>query len=284
MSLKEILSFFRKSRMEDANEELFAEIQKHWPDQKLAIGFLIAERWQAYDAEPGHVKSRYDYLVFIDKDGDLDWLCNDDNSSQKLNEATTCLIAMIMDAEAYPVGKLSKADRHLFKRMLGSAIVSAFEDGHDAAMELLSEATRFLQDRVNEKSRQWTLICAACFGAAALALSSYIKAEPARHAVQFGMFGAYFSIVRRSGRRLSDANAGFILHALEVGTRVSIGMIMGIVASALAGCDAAPGMLRSSCENPLAMRVVCFAAGLFDGLVPSLISQYIITKPKEEGQ
>lgn len=278
---KYIRAWFPKLQAKEDNAELFAEIQRHWPNQKLSMDFLIAERWQKVDDKNANKIDRYNYLVFIDKEGDLDWACDDDVSKQDMKSDTSCLIAKILDVEAYPIDKLSKGNRRLFKRMLGAAIVSALEEGYQDAVGLLSDARRFLQDRINEKSRAWTLASALCICGVAMVCLGLLGDDTLRCAMIFGMAGAYFSIVRRSGLRLADANAGLWLHILEIASRISIGMIMGVVASALAGCDAAPEILRKSCDNPLARHVVCFAAGLFDGLVPSLITQYILVKPKE---
>ena len=280
---KYIRAWFPKLQAKADNAELFAEIQRHWPDQKLSMDYLIAERWQKADDKNDNKIERYNYLVFIDKEGDLDWVCNDDVSKQDLKSDTSCLIAKILDVEAYPLDKLSKGNKRLFKRMLGAAIVSTLEEGYHDAEDLLSNARRFLQDRINEKSRAWTLASTLCVCGVAMACVRLFRLgdDALCCAMIFGMSGAYFSIVRRSGQRMTDANAGLGLHVLEVVARISIGMIMGVVALALAGCDAAPEILRKACDNPLARHVVCFAAGLFDSLVPSLITQYILVKPKE---
>jgi hypothetical protein len=227
---------------------------------------------------------KYNYVVFIDIEGDLDWICNDDYTEKKVAPEVFTLIARSMDVEAIPCKHLGKNEWMAFKRMLGTAIVSAFEGGHDEAESLMTQAKTYIEQRIPECSRLWTL-WSATIGTILCGLGFYFLRDNVLVVpFMFGVLGAYVSIVRHASMRNVDSSAGKMLHATEVVVRLLIGAILGKVGVLFCDSLLAPEFARSFCVSEAGVRVIAFASGLFDALIPAMISRYIITPLNSKGE
>ena len=166
-------------------------------------------------------------MVFIDIAGDLDWICNDDHSREKLSQRASTLIARVQSIEAMPCKHLREREWMSFKRVLGAAMVSAFQESYDDSIELMNQAKTYIEQRIPECSRLWTL-WSATIGMVLCGLVFYLLRDNLLAVpFMFGVLGAYVSIVRHAGMRSVDSSAGTLLHVTEVSVRLLIGAIRG---------------------------------------------------------
>lgn len=271
------LSCWRKNlTVVEYNRKVAKEVQSHWPNNAIELIELIQERrtTDSKATDSGSGQESYDYVVFIDIAGDLDWICDDDHSVQKLSKETATLIARVRSIETMPYRQLEEREWMAFKRMLGAAIVSALEGSHDDARTLMLQAQTFLKDRTEEQSRRWMLVASTFLLLAFSLLLHFGFPSPVRVPMMFGLFGAYVSIVRRSGSRRTDAGAGKQFHFVEAMVRLVVGMLLGSVSVHVFSCSIAPELTRTLCGSDAGVRTAAFGAGLLDAFIPSMISTY----------
>ena len=285
--LKRIIEYLYNKTSGDIAEyrrNVEKEVQQHWKDHQIRLMELICDCWREPPTDSHALLDKYNYVVFIDIEGDLDWICNDDYSRSKVPSEVFTLIAKIMDVEALPCKHLGKNEWMAFKRMLGTAIVSAFESGHDEAESLMAQAKAYIEQRIPERSRLWTL-WGATIGMILCCLAFYFLRNNVLVApFVFGVFGAYVSIVRHASRRNVDSNAGIMLHLTETTVRLLIGAILGKMGVLFCNSSLAPEFARSFCVSVAGVRVIAFASGLFDAFIPAMISTYIISPLKSKGE
>ncbi len=285
--LKNIIGYLYNKTSGDIAEyrkNVEKEVQEHWKDHQIRLMELICDCWRKPPTDSHTLLDKYNYVVFIDIEGDLDWICNDDYTEKKVAPEVFTLIARIMDVEAIPCKHLGKNEWMAFKRMLGTAIVSAFEGGHDEAESLMTQAKTYIEQRIPECSRLWTLwsatigmiLCSLIF----YLLRSNVFVEP----FAFGVFGAYVSIVRHASVRNVDSSAGVMLHVTEAAVRLLIGAILGKMGVLFCNSSLAPEFAQSFCTSVAGIRVIAFASGLFDAFIPAMISTYVITPLNSKGE
>jgi len=260
------------------------EVQEHWKDHQIRLMELICDCWREPPTDSHALLDKYNYVVFIDIEGDLDWICNDDHTENKVQPEVFTMIARIMDVEAIPCKHLGKNEWMAFKRMLGTAIVSAFEGGRDEAESLMAQAKAYIEQRIPERSRLWTLWSATIGTIVAGVISYFLRDLTSDAPLIFGVFGAYVSIVRHASIRNVDSSAGKMLHVTEAGVRLLIGAILGKIGVLFCNSSLAPEFSQSFCTSVAGIRVIAFASGLFDAFIPSMISTYIITPLKTKGE
>ncbi len=158
------------------------------------------------------------YIVFIDKDGDVDWETTTDYDK----EATTTsgydrdkLNSVLNDAalvETTPSDGLSQVAKLQFKRLVGEAIARGLDHDYDGAKSIISSAGQFIRARREEISRFWYL--SASFGMAGMLIFLGIIVWIFRVSASFlltpigmwlalsgvaGAIGALLSVIWRSG-------------------------------------------------------------------------------------
>ena len=260
------------------------EVQKHWKDHQIRLTELICDCWREPPTDSHTLLDKYNYVVFIDIEGDLDWICNDDHAENKVQPEVFTLIARIMDVEAIPCKHLGKNEWMAFKRMLGTAIVSAFEGGRDEAESLMAQAKAYIEQRIPERSRLWTLWSATIGTIVAGVISYFLRDLTFVAPLIFGVFGAYVSIVRHASIRNVDSSAGKMLHVTEAVVRLLIGAILGKIGVLFCNSLLAPEFAQKICVSDAGIRVIAFASGLFDAFIPAMISTYIIAPLKTKGE
>lgn len=283
--LKCIVEHFCRSSnkdVEDYNAKVAKEVQSHWPNT-VAIKELIRERWADASKIQGKIED-FNYLVFIDIAGDLDWLCDDDHSTQQLSEKTSTLIARALSVEATPCKHLKEQEWMAFKKILGASIVSAFEESYDDAETLMNQARVYLKQRTEERSRRWMLVNSTVLMLILGLVGCLCFDSTVRMPSLFGLFGAYVSIVGHSGARRTDAGAGRTLHWVEAFVRLVVGIILGNIGICFFNCSLAPELGRELCTTDAGIRIVAFVAGLIDGFVPSMISTYVLSPLNCKGE
>lgn len=280
-----IIGHFRKTSnkdVEEYNAKIAKEVQNHWKDSTLAIKELVKERWT--DVSDGEHQKDFNYVVFIDIAGDLDWLCDDDHSEKTLKRESSALLARALSIEAAPCKQLSEQERMSFKKILGAAMVSAFEESYDDAETLMAQAQTFLRQRTEERSRKWMLFGSTVLMFALALLMRLCFNANIRTPSLFGLLGAYVSIVGHSGTRQANANAGKPLHWLEALVRLVVGMILGNIGVEFFKCPLAPELGRELCVSDAGLKIVAFVSGLIDAFIPSMISAYILLPLNSKGE
>lgn len=262
--------------LDEYNAKVAKEVQLHWPDSTVAIKELIKERWTDASGAQGKIED-FNYLVFIDIAGDLDWLCDDDHSTQQLSKETSTVIARALSVEATPCKHLKEQEWMAFKKILGASIVSAFEESYDDAETLMNQARVYLKQRTEERSRRWMLVNSTVLMLILGLVGCLLFASAVRIPSLFGLLGAYVSIVGHSGSRRTDAGAGRTLHWVEAFVRLVVGIILGNLGICFFNCPLAPELGRELCTTDAGIRIVAFVAGLIDGFVPSMISTYVLS-------
>lgn len=269
--------------LDEYNAKVAAEVQSHWPENTVAIKELIRERWTDTSKVQAKVDD-FNYLVFIDIAGDLDWICDDDRSVKQLPEKASTLIARALSVEAAPCKHLQEQEWMSFKKILGAAIVSAFEESYDEAEALIDQARTYLRQRTEERSRRWMLVNSTVLMLAFWLIECLWLDVNIRTPSLFGLFGAYVSIVGHSGARRTDASAGRPLHWVEAFVRLVVGIILGNVAIHFFNCSLAPELGRELCTTDAGIRIVAFVAGLIDSFIPSMISTYVLSPLNCKGE
>lgn len=273
------------------NAEVEKSIKEHWIGQPIRMRHLIWERWSA-KPEDGSLIDDYNFVIFIDIEGDLDWIINDDYSKTKFNDKAGALIASIEHIESMPCKHLDERIWLTYKTMLGAGILCAMMGDAEGAKEMKNEASRFLEKRTPECSRRW-ILTTACVYAFILVMAlkfvsgswisswNFLTSEP----FIYGLLGAFIAIARRTGLNELDASSGKALHIIETIVRLSIGMILGKVSSLLLSCPLAPELANDLCSTFAGGCIAAFASGLIDNFIPSMVSTYVV-KPlqKEEGE
>lgn len=269
--------------LDEYNAKVAAEVQSHWPENTVAIKELIRERWTDTSKVQAKVDD-FNYLVFIDIAGDLDWICDDDHSVKQLTEKASTLIARALSVEAAPCKHLQEQEWMSFKKILGAAIVSAFEESYDEAEALIDQARTYLRQRTEERSRRWMLVNSTVLMLVFWLIECLWFDVNIRTASLFGLFGAYVSIVGHSGGRRTDAGAGRPLHWVEAFVRLLVGIILGNVAIHFFNCSLAPELGRELCTTDAGVRIVAFVAGLIDSFIPSMVSTYVLSPLNCKGE
>lgn len=284
--LKRIIEYLYNKTSGDIAEykrNVEKEVQEHWNDHQIRLMELICDCWREPPTDSHALLDKCNYVVFIDIEGDLDWICDDDHSGKVEPEVFT-LIARIMDVEAIPCKHLGKNEWMAFKRMLGAAIVSAFEGGHDEAESLMAQAKAYIEKRIPERSRLWTLWSATIGTIVAGVISYLLRDLTSVVPLIFGVFGAYVSIVRHASMRNVDSSAGKMLHVTEAAVRLLIGAILGKMGVLFCDSSLAPEFARSFCASGSCVRVIAFTSGLFDAFIPAMISAYVIKPMNSKGE
>jgi hypothetical protein len=271
---------------EKRRAELNVVLKEHWKPDSIDVYELILEIWEPDKVEksPTEIAPKDDrFIVFIDPDFDVDWITK---SNQKDAEGDKAI------SFAESIG--ARRCKHLpdeqvleLKRIVGQAIVNGIQGEWEQSYKLAEQAAQFLKDRTVERSRSWTLTSAHFFlflFSAVLALFhdcpriSSLWERPDLFllwsAIQGGVIGAYLSVVRRAGRGEWDAAAGLALHRVEVFTKLFAGGILGGIAFALSRSMHAPAYLKDITPDGYSALVFGVAAGLFEGLIPKMISNY----------
>jgi hypothetical protein len=270
---------------EKARGELNTVLKQHWSPQPIEVYELILEHWEPIldvGLTQGAPVKDDRFIVFIDPEFDVDWISNGPEDAE-----TSKYISAAESIGARRCKHLPNEQILEFRRLIGQAIVDAITGNYQQSAQLSGEAAQFLRDRTVERSRSWTLTASAfvLLGAsAALFLIHNWLTEPPRHpatdlvllrwAIQGGTIGAYLSVIRRAGRGEWDAAAGRFLHFLEVVTKLFAGCVLGIIAFALSRSVNAPLSLRNVAPDVYSSFVLGVAAGLFEQLIPNMISVY----------
>jgi hypothetical protein len=244
--------------------------------------------------------SNGEFVVFVDKDLDLDWECDDkfdtslDASPAKasLGKTRNTIARLEPIAHNWPDDlKLSA------KRLLGEALVSELEGDRESANAALRDAEAFFKKKSPHVSRYWTLQASLVTGAvvalvgtvAALlrtCLTEALGQVPFLLSLCFsaGCVGAVLFLVLRLGRQpLVDSTAERHLHYLEGVARVMAGGIAGVLVGSLVKLGIILPIFGKAGQETLAMCAAATVAGASEHFAAGIITNIENSKlPKQE--
>lgn len=261
-----------------------------WPDHD--VGYLI--------------KSTERYIVYLDKEGDIDWSTTDAHDAAERASETfdpRKRNAVENDAailEVTPSTGLSPQTCRQFKRLIGEALVCSFEVDYVSARKMLTSAQSFIRARTEEISRYWYLLASiicwvpfAVAGAAAWLTRGQLRAVIGLDAFWLlfamvaGAFGALLSVMTRAGRLKFDSSAGRPLHWLEGCSRIAAGAISALVVAFAVRSGIILSSLVRDHELYTSMMLAALVAGAGERFAPSIISKLeavnVSTSSKSEG-
>ena len=223
------------------------------------------------------------FIVFIDRDNDIDWVENTDFSGFSEDEKRQfyATIAKLDRAQAYPCMLLNEKHVIAFKRILGASYVAAFQKSFEGVDETIEEAKKYVRHRNLEKARQIYLSWAGALTLIALVFLSSVHywqdlsnlSKEVSSCVVWGIAGAYFSIWQRYEDLLMKGFSTRRLLAIEAVSRLFIGGIAAYVVYLAYQCQLVFSLL-SNIEPIYTCSLLGFIGGIFERFVPSLVESF----------
>ena len=236
----------------------------------------VEEPFRREDDENPHEEESKEYFVIIDYDIDLDWSINNSKKSNLFES----VIAKITIVKSIPHSTLNIEQKLVFMRLLGNALVAAINDQCDEAERLLEEARNYVIQRLSEYSKKWTLLTATIL----LLFIIIIKWILGKwfwnfiypcwwNGVVWGISGAYLSIAYKAGKERKDAEAGPILHFINVMVKFVCAALLGVVGILMLN----NGHILPKVINEIGMdnngaQLIGFICGFSEKFIPSLLA------------
>ena len=268
----------------ELNKALVAKTaQGHW-DYPMSIDVLITEKYDSPSKEPNY----FNYIVFIDREGDVDWECDGGGTQKDLPQFSSSIISKAMVIEGMPCAYLSRAERLAFKKMVGAAIVHAFEKDCNGAEAMLKSARAYYNDRTVETSRIWStvslfvgglILCLVFLFLGGFQLETFSKIY---RPMTFGAFGAFVSHFRRIAFVKTDCNYGKLVHILNASGHLFCGVVLGLLGVLFFKSGFCPNALRGVVETDIGCCVISFTAGLVETFIPSLLTKFVVHSEESE--
>lgn len=231
------------------------------------------------------------FIVYIDKDYDIDWVENTDFNGWTEEEKSQFYanIEKLDRAQAYPCMLLSKKYKVAFLRILGTAYVAVFHKAFEGVDTTIVEAKRYVKQRNLEKARQIYLTCAGFITLLAIIYmfirlnTNYVtfSTDTSVCCVVMGITGAYFSIWQRYEDLLMKGFSTHYLLGLESISRLFIGGISAIVVYLAYKCQIVFTLL-GQIEPIYAISFLGFLGGMCERFVPSLVESFANKNLNEE--
>lgn|GEM_PF-3665751 len=200
--------------------------------KNLPVGRLVS--WEGNELDS--------FIVFLDRDGDLDWKANGRFETVIASDEGSAIICRITELEAVPVSHLSEEKRIAFLSMLGQALVQSLRGQNSTAQSQLLAASDFVTIRNREVARSWLLIATASALLVVLVLAAILWVNRDGVAASFGALspslvlagaagatGAFVSLATRVTTIPLDPNAGKFIHGVEGSIHVLLGVIGGVI-------------------------------------------------------
>lgn len=264
--------------LDEMSEKEDYEIQ--WPG--LKIKYLVISTAQ--------------YVVFLDKDLDVDWKTTDEYDEVGHQDITrhNHILNMVAQLESIPAIHHELQTRISYKRMIGEAVARTLEHDYENADKILTGAKKYIENRNTEVSRLWYLYSSgiasfACFSLLAIlwhyrdaAISLWGSNALLLLLSSFaGGIGAFLSIILRIGKTSLNSASGFRLHFAEGVSRIIAGCISGLLIALLIKLE----ILVPIFAKAKLVNMAMFAGGIFAGaserLIPSLIEK-VDTEAKDK--
>jgi hypothetical protein len=256
----------------------------------------IMERWDRQKGDCKYlIREVGNYVVFIDRDGDIDWATRGIDEHEGYNaKKHNALMSAAAVAETKLCEGFTPPMVLQFKRLVGEAVVYNFEAAYDSARQLIDAACAYHKARSEETSRSWYL--SGCFrsvlpalviGALVWIFRDNIESAFGENAVLFteccvmGSLGALLSVIWRSGKLQFDCSAGKRLHDLESASRIAAGAISGLLVGAAVKYQIFLSLLAVDGRENGIMMLAALASGTSERFATSIISS-MHTRTKEE--
>lgn len=218
-------------------------------------------------------------LIFIDKELDVDWITN-----YTLNQCQIDQISSVACVEAVPHKHLPREEIMIFKRILGSAILSTIEGSLTEATKQRENAQLYINKRIIERSRIWTISFAGLLVLPVILLLVHNLAllnEPNLTGYNImlltilsGILGTFLSLVQRTGSEAIDSSSGKLLHFLEVSAKFIAGGLFGLFSYHIAKSEISPEMIQKMIVGTNGIIVLAFISGFSERFIPRFISKY----------
>lgn len=216
------------------------------------------------------------YIVFIDKELDIDWATTDEGD--KLITPEFNKIKNLIDTyECLTLASMNENIQLMYKRQLGEALVRAFEADYINADEMLSYAKKYLDDRCQEQARFW--IISACFIMLLLLFillgcispfEIFVDIKPIAIPAFGGAVGTFLSLLMRVNRIDTNYMSSKELHIFEGICKMMGGIISAIMITFLIRSKLILPMFE---ETNLMMFICGFIAGYSERFFPSIINK-----------
>ena len=220
------------------------------------------------------------YIVFIDKENDLDYIDKRDKSTWTDPEVQTFQrsLGKLQQAEANPTLNLSHKQILAFKQILGRGYLQILEKDFSEVDTVIKDALQYLRQRNIEAARELFLTCAGTISliAAITGLVLYFigNRDLWLYGILFGILGAFVSIWTRYGKEEMTGLASKRLHYMESISRLFVGAIAAVIVM----FAIRSGLMLAIGENSNLFFLYCvfgFAAGFSERLLPSLIERLL---------
>ncbi|HDR8989917.1 TPA: hypothetical protein QDA93_002527 [Burkholderia vietnamiensis] len=241
-----------------------------------------------------------DYIVFIDKNNNIDWETTDAHDASRSEEISKNIenaLSQCSITEHKPTGGLSDASILSFKTIVGEAIVNCLCNNCDGATGILKQANEFRRDRVIEKSREWYLSFTVALSAPLISVAlifnkiSLTTCENVLTSINVGSWaiaGACLSIILRSGSLHHASYAGRYLHFVESGGRLIGGFITGQIVHLGIKSGIIFSSLVTTSNSQYIIPLLALLAGASERFAPSIITKVeastSITETEKENQ
>ena len=271
----------RKLEALNYDRQLARDVEQRWNGHKINVFNLVYERDTHKRAKlkgnPPPAGDDDDFVVFLGPSLEVDFITVKDPSPDGAKLIAQAEAAAAVDCESLSPGKLLA-----YRLQMAQVIVCALRDQEPVGKKLLTEASSYLNKRILERSREWTLvsllICGLVVFLASLlsagSIAVLVTSSKLLAPLQGGFLGSFVSMAVTTGKSKCDAAAGFKLHFLEVLMRLAIGVIFGGIAIGLAGSSFGPEPMKTLVATVEGCLVLSFGAGLFEQAVPSILSKY----------
>jgi len=245
------------------------------------------------DADKDHlIMATTDYAVWLDKEGDLDWETTEGFDALIVEQSATEMISGFLNRAAilqsYPVEHLTSVQRKNFRIMVGEGLARAFDFEENSATQMLDKAAEYGAARNQEIARYWYL-CGAVGAATVFLLLLVVALLKADYGIALtgegkfyigigscvGALGALLSVLLRAGKVPLDPSAGRLLHQLEGGGRIVVGVLSASVIQVAAHIGIVLSVIAQ--KGHAGMFIIAFAAGFSEQLAHTIIKRVEMT-------
>ncbi len=279
---------WKKLKLDEEERSLIEQsLRKHWQDNSICMVELIRaeyndrEEFICFQDDEGNQISekiqsqKKEYFVIIDYNLDLDWIVNDSRKNELFEHVSS--EASIINS--IPHSKLSDKQQVEFMHLLGNSLVAAINEQKDDAEKLLFEARNFVFQRLSEYSTCWTLLNATILLLivliAYLGLGNWLwnfKYPNWWLGVVWGISGAYLSIAYKAGKEQRDAEAGVLLHIINVMVKFFCAALFGVIGVLmLKNGHILPNVINEIGMDNNGAQLIGFICGFSEKFIPNLV-------------
>ena len=238
------------------------------------------------------INATTDFAVWLDKSGELDWETSEDYDALIEKQSATTMISGFLNRAAtlqsYPVEHLTPIQRKNFRIMVGEGLARALDFQDGSASQMLDKAGEYGAARNQEIARYWYL-SGAVVTAAAFTLVLVIAFVEMEFGTKLfgetqyyiglgscvGALGALLSVLLRAGKVPLDPSAGRLLHQLEGGGRIVVGVLSALIIQAAAHIGIVLSIFAQ--KGHAGMFIIAFAAGFSEQLAHTIIKRVEMT-------